>query len=95
MLARWYLRLSEFEFDVVDRARIKHQAADSLSRMTATGANRIPIEHELSIAVIDTTLNTEDKPTLHLLCCQAEIYFVEDNANLQKIQEAQRLLKNI
>lgn len=30
-LARWRLRLTEFEFDVVPRASVKLQAADTLS----------------------------------------------------------------
>lgn len=37
--ARWRLCLSEFEFDVVHKAGVKHQAADALSRLPATGAD--------------------------------------------------------
>lgn len=35
-LAQWRLRLSELELDVVHRAVIKRQAADSLSRLETT-----------------------------------------------------------
>jgi len=36
-LTRWRLRLMEFEFEVVHRKGIKHQAADALSRLETSG----------------------------------------------------------
>lgn len=38
-LQRWCLRLLDFDFEVVHRAGIKHQAADALSRMRTKGAD--------------------------------------------------------
>lgn len=54
-LARWGLRLSQFEFDDGRLAGTEQKAADTLSRMPADSANTTPIEDEILIAVIDMT----------------------------------------
>lgn len=46
-LARWRLRLSEFEFDVVQRTSIRDQAADTLLRLETGGTDTIRIFFDL------------------------------------------------
>lgn len=43
-LARWYLRLSNFEFDIVYRAKVGHEEASALSRAKAEGEEKIKTE---------------------------------------------------
>lgn len=62
--ARWRLCLPEFEFNVLHRAGVKHQAVDALSRMPTGGADTTPIEDEIPITVIDTALSNEGEITL-------------------------------
>lgn len=52
-LDRWRLCLSELVFDVVDRARIKHQAADSLSRLESTAPYTSEVEEDLPTFVVE------------------------------------------
>ena len=60
-LARWQLRLSELEFDVVHRAVIKHQAADALSRLETSGADDSSLQDEIPVLLCEATKPT--KPT--------------------------------
>lgn len=48
-LARWRLRLSEFEFDSVHRAVVKHHVADALSRLPTTGNNDMPLTEDVPV----------------------------------------------
>lgn len=52
-LARWRLRLSRFEFDVVLRAGIKHQAADALSRLHTLNEDTVPLDNDSPFLAID------------------------------------------
>lgn len=51
--------MSEYEFDVVHHAGIKHHAADALSHFLRTGEFRTPLEDVLSILPIDVAKNGE------------------------------------
>lgn len=46
-LERWHLRISEFDFDVIHRAGIKHQAADTRSRLRTNWEDNTPLEGDL------------------------------------------------
>lgn len=56
-LYRWLLRLQELSFDVVNRAGIKNQAADALSKLWITGEDQTELNDELPVLIIeeDTT----------------------------------------
>lgn len=54
-LARWRLKLSEYEIDVVSRAGIKHQAADVLSRLPTLEEKCTPLENDLLNLAVDVT----------------------------------------
>lgn len=92
-LVCWRLRVSEFELDVVHRAVIKHQEVDVFSRLPTSNADVIPTEEEISIAVIDTILNSEDEITLQHLYRPAETHFVEENEDLQEGPESAQTLE--
>lgn len=83
-LGRWHLHLLKFEFDVVHRAVVKHQAANALSRMPADITDTAPIEYEMPIAVIDTSSKIKYKITLQYPCCQINAQVIEGNDGLQK-----------
>lgn len=53
-LARWRLRLSEFEFDIVYRVGMKHQAADTLSCLKTGGDQYTPLGNEVLVLTIFT-----------------------------------------
>lgn len=73
-LARWCLHSSEFDFDIVPRAAIKHRAVDTLSRLFKTAKDEKPFENELPFLAIDHVVNANtsetcvamDKPTYDL-----------------------------
>lgn len=46
-LAQWRLRLAEFDYVVETRAGSAHHAADTMSRLATTGANKTPIPEEI------------------------------------------------
>lgn len=52
-IARWHLRLSEYDFDIIQRAGVKHQAAGALSRLQTTGKDDTPPEVDLPLIAID------------------------------------------
>jgi len=64
-LQRWRLRLLEFEFDVVHRPGIKHQAADALSRLNTQGEDEEPLEDEVPTLLIATEAVEADE---HEVC---------------------------
>lgn len=48
-LARWRLHLLEFDFEIVHRARTKHQAVRVLCRLHTTGKDEQPLENYVSV----------------------------------------------
>lgn len=60
-LARWRLKLSEFKLGVLHRAGIKHEAADALSRLPATGNNETPSRDDDTILDITDDTASHDK----------------------------------
>lgn len=52
-LARWRLRLSKTDIDVVHRAGVKNQDGDAVSRLQKTGAADTLLEEVLLLPVID------------------------------------------
>lgn len=58
-IARWRLRLSKCDFDVVHHAGIKHQPADALSRLPISGADTTTLEDDLLLLEIETLGNTD------------------------------------
>lgn len=75
-LARWQLRLIKFGFDVVHRDDIKRQAADAFFRLTATGEDRIPIEDNLPVAVLDAAPESNSK-----VCLVTDMTTISDEAD--------------
>lgn len=59
-LARWRVWLSQYCFDVFNRARIENQEADALSSLQTTGEDRKPLEYDRTILAIDITENQEN-----------------------------------
>lgn len=53
-LARMQLLLSEFSFDVIHRAGIKHRAADALSRLVTKQSDTTPFEDDFQLYAIKT-----------------------------------------
>lgn len=51
-LARWQLRLSQFEFDITHRANVKHQATDAPSEINIKGKDRTPSNDEDAVRPI-------------------------------------------
>eukprot|EP00178_Gracilaria_changii_P000278 TRINITY_DN10329_c0_g1_i1.p2 TRINITY_DN10329_c0_g1~~TRINITY_DN10329_c0_g1_i1.p2 ORF type:complete len:220 (-),score=11.84 TRINITY_DN10329_c0_g1_i1:813-1472(-) len=58
-VARWRLRLSEFEFDVVYRAGVKHQAPDALSRMDIDGLDNSPLNDDIPCFAMELSGNCD------------------------------------
>lgn len=52
-LARWRLGLAKFEFDVIHRTSIKHQAADAILRLNTSCKGESPLGNDLSLYAID------------------------------------------
>lgn len=51
-LARWSLRFSEYEFDVVNRLGLKHQVSGALLRFVAGGLEHRPVDDDIHILLI-------------------------------------------
>ena len=71
-LARWRLRLAEYDFDFTYVKGIKNCLADALSRIPSTGGTTVPIEEEIPCYSV---MNFDDEPQ-H----QEETY---DNADVE------------
>lgn len=66
-LARWHLRLMEFHFEVIHRARVNHQAAESLSRLHTNGTDDRDIDSEIPVLAIHQ-LSRKEKHKLSCSC---------------------------
>ena len=69
-LARWRLRLSPFDYDVVHKAGLKHQAPDALSRLPTAGMDDSSIDDDLPDWQPESTadaLAVADNPTTTLM----------------------------
>lgn len=77
-LARWRLRPSKFDFNVVYRAGTKHQAADTLSRLAAASNDQTPIEDDLLVVVLGTS--TENSPRV---CLVTDMTTLVDEADIR------------
>lgn len=51
-LARWRLRLFEFEFDAVHRTGVKYKAADALSLFETVGGDTKRLENNFPVMII-------------------------------------------
>lgn len=63
-LARWTLWLSENEFNIVHRARIKLQAADALSELPTDGCDKTKLIDDIPPREIATKVSTTDETEL-------------------------------
>lgn len=54
-LARWRIRISKFELNLVHRVGVKHPAADALCHLPTTGEDQTTLEDDLSVLAIDAT----------------------------------------
>lgn len=66
-LARWRLRLSEFEFGVVHRASVKRQAGDALPRLPTSAKTSTLLEDDQNLLVIEA---------IHSICSELRRYAV-------------------
>lgn len=53
MLASWWLRLFEIDFDIAPRAGIKKQAVDALSKLKTSGEDDNGMKGDIPVAIID------------------------------------------
>lgn len=53
---RWRLRLTALEIYFVHRAGIKHQAAEALLQLKATGANQVQMEKDIPILCMTASI---------------------------------------
>lgn len=51
----WRLGLSEYEFNVIHRARVKRQAAGALSRLPTTEKDLTSLNDDLPLPALDVT----------------------------------------
>lgn len=54
LLDQWRLQLSEFDFDVIRWADMKHLASDELSRLDTNGKDATPLEDDIPLLANDT-----------------------------------------
>jgi len=59
-LARWRLRLAEFDFEVKYRPGIKNVVPDSLSRLTTTGDDKTLLDEEIPTLLVDNQITSEE-----------------------------------
>lgn len=51
-LAQWRMTLSEFEFDIINRAAIERQAADALSHLKTKGEDGTSLDDKVPVLAI-------------------------------------------
>lgn len=63
-LARWQLRLSQFEFEVIHRANIKHQVAEPLSRLPTIEEDESTVQDDVHVLTLtDARYENENAET--------------------------------
>lgn len=66
-LARWNVRLSELDFDVVNKAGVKHQAADALIRLHIEGNAKNDSNDDPPVCNVKIThVMKEELPFVHV-----------------------------
>lgn len=73
-MARWRLRLSEFELDVVYRTVIKHQATDALLRLKTNRDDRMQVEDCNMVLCIHSSPPEEEKASVMYMHENGVIY---------------------
>lgn len=66
-LARWRLRLFEFDFDGVQQTGVRHQSTDALFQLPTDRTGETPVDDDLSVMVISTINNKVNKDSSHML----------------------------
>lgn len=51
-LARWRLKFLEYDFEILQRAGLKHQAATALSGLRPAGVDKNELENENPVLVV-------------------------------------------
>lgn len=82
-LARWRLRLSDLEINVVLRGGTRNQADDAIYSLQVTFAGTEPSTDDFTVALIDTDI-TESTKVLRENHPQALAQVVEGNYSLKK-----------
>lgn len=60
---RWWIRLSEFDFEVVHRDGVKHQAVEAQSRIPTDGTDNKPLEEEFPALGLAGSTKMDDTTT--------------------------------
>lgn len=60
-LARWRAPQSVLDFDVVQRANVNHQAADTLQKLRTDGKGTTPSDKNLPVCIVKIIQVTKDK----------------------------------
>ena len=64
-LARWYLRLAEYDYELQYRPGVKHQLADGVSRLRTDGGDTEPVDDEVPCFTVQCDEGSE--PLLDML----------------------------
>lgn len=59
MLGHRRLQFSDFEFDVLHRAGMKHEAANALSRLVTMETDQMSIEDKMTVLCITASISQE------------------------------------
>ena len=91
-LARWRLRLAEFDFEVQYRPGRQHNLADGMSRLLTEGGDTSPIDDEIPcFSVMESTRTTETDPTplSGMWDVPVDLRFIEDPEVVALADEAE------
>lgn len=92
-LARWRLRLLEFDFEVVNRPDKYHHAADAMSRLPKEKAMT---ENQVEDDISTLTIRRDDKNTLQVVCEATKVEIpMPSKAGLLESQECDTYCSNI
>lgn len=56
----------EFDYDIVHRAGVNHQAADALSRLPSDRTDKTLLEDDLPLLIVNTINKKMDEDPLHM-----------------------------